>query len=198
MEIHDLFKYDEIRGYIFGKSPNYESEFKLEKYIERILKFSAVFVISYFKKHSIKVNEVTMFLNKVIRRGYLTNDSVISVLSFLQKNYELAKAINLSELKILDINDSNENINIYEFKEIINDTDGAFIKLDICQTALKKLISQLTFITELNIKVNNQDVYFIYNNEEYYAEDLLIYEKRFFKIKTLKEIIPEVLEYERI
>lgn len=198
MEIHDLFKCDEIKGYIFGKSPNYESEFKLEKYVERILKFSAVFALAYFKKNSKNENDATKFFNKIINRGYLTNDSVISVLSFLQKNYELAKAINLSELKILDINDSNENINIYEFKEIINDTDGAFIKLDICQTALKKLISQLTFITELNIKVNNQDVYFIYNNEEYYAEDLLIYEKRFFKIKTLKEIIPEVLEYERI
>ncbi|MBE6131375.1 MAG: hypothetical protein E7183_06600 [Erysipelotrichaceae bacterium] len=198
MNIHNQFKYDEIKGYIFGVTPNYESEFKLEKYIERILKFSAVFALMYFKKNSKNENDASKFFKKIINRGYLTNDSIISILSYIQKNNKLLEEIGLENLKILDTDNTVENINIYELKQIINDLDGAYISLDNCQIALNKLVSQLTFITELNIKIDEKSVFFLYKGEEYFAEDLLIFEKRFFKIKTLKEIVPEILDYERI
>ena len=50
MQVHEYFKHKEINKAIFGVLISYENAFEIEEYFEKIIKYSALFILHYYKQ----------------------------------------------------------------------------------------------------------------------------------------------------
>ena len=199
MQVHEYFKHKEINKAIFGVLISYENAFEIEEYLEKIIKYSALFILHYYKqKKNGKENKASKYFEKILKRGYLTNDSVVSLLSFCQENHEALDELGLSELKIINDENFDGYFNMYECKNIVNDTAGSYITIDICNYAIQNIIKLIPFILNINIINEGNEIYFVYNEEKIQTSDLIIFKQRKYYMKTLVDVIPTTIEYKKI
>lgn len=188
MELHERFKHQELRETIFGYAPEYVDKYDLSIFLRRIVILSAAFARVYYKnKKNNKENMTSRTLDRIVERSYISIDNSVSILTTLQSADDLDE-LGLSALKILS-DDQQDHINLYEVKVVLKDDTGKFFNTTTCMEMINKVINCISFITEVDIKNDNDKIYFLFDGEEFDISNLFKYEFCYL-YRSLQEVDP--------